>query len=183
MPARRTIVVVLLALSGATLACASARSPATTLDASTTTARGCPTTAAASTIPATAAGPVRDPAVALREICAMMQHSAARWNAGDLAGFMDDYMPGQGTTYIGRHGVVRGPEQIRAGYAPRFGPGGVHDSLSFEDVEVDLLAPDLTNTIAYYVLMRGDSLIARGPTSLVMRRAAGRWRIIHDHSS
>ncbi|HWJ24783.1 MAG TPA: hypothetical protein VNS52_20645, partial [Gemmatimonadaceae bacterium] len=70
MPARRTTVVALLALSGATLACASARSPATTLDASTTTARGCPVTAAASTSPATAAGPVRDPAVALREICA-----------------------------------------------------------------------------------------------------------------
>jgi hypothetical protein len=33
------------------------------------------------------------------------------------------------------------------------------------------------------VLTRGDSVISRGPTSLVMRWNNGRWRIIHDHSS
>jgi len=182
MPTRRTArLVTSAALLFATLACASGRAASSGADASAaTTARGCPTTSVASrAAPAT----VRDPQVALREICAMMQHSAARWNAGDLAGFMEDYMPGAGTTYIGRRGVVRGPEAIRAGYAPRFAPGGVHDSLSFEDVEVDLLAPDLTNTIAYYVLMRGDSVVARGPTSLVMKKVGGRWRIVHDHSS
>jgi len=39
------------------------------------------------------------------------------------------------------------------------------------------------NAIAYYVLMRGDSVTARGPTSLVLRRVGGRWVIMHDHSS
>jgi ketosteroid isomerase-like protein len=28
-----------------------------------------------------------------------------------------------------------------------------------------------------------DTTIGRGPTSLVMRKAGGRWRIVHDHSS
>ena len=45
------------------------------------------------------------------------------------------------------------------------------------------LAPDVINVIAYYRLMRGDSTTARGPTSLVMRRLGGAWKIIHDHSS
>ncbi len=113
----------------------------------------------------------------------MMDRSARAWNRGDLDGFMEDYLPGEGTTYIGRGGVLHGVEAIRAVYAPRFAPGGVRDSLSFERLEVDLLAPDLANAIAFYVLARGDSVTARGPTSLVMRRVAGRWRIIHDHSS
>jgi hypothetical protein len=39
------------------------------------------------------------------------------------------------------------------------------------------------NTIAWYVLSRGDSVTARGPTSLVLRRSGGRWFIVHDHSS
>ena len=43
------------------------------------------------------------------------------------------------------------------------------------------------NVIATYVLARHvagrDSVTAQGPTSLVMRRVEGRWRIVHDHSS
>jgi ketosteroid isomerase-like protein len=63
----------------------------------------------------------------------------------------------------------------------------VRDSLSFELLDVDPLAPDVLNVIATYILARQvngrDSITARGPTSLVMRRVDGRWRIVHDHSS
>lgn len=117
------------------------------------------------------------------EIAAMMRRAAAAWNRGDLDAFVGDYAAGANTTYIGARGIVRGPAAIREAYAPRFGPGGVRDSLSFENLEVDVLAPDVANVIAYYRLSRGDSTIARGPTSLVMRRMGGRWRIVHDHSS
>ena len=122
-------------------------------------------------------------AAARADIAAMMQRSAAAWTRGDLDAFMEDYMPGDATTYVGRRGVLRGPAAIRAAYAPRFAPGAVHDSLSFEALEVDLLAPDAAHALAYYVLSRGDSVTARGPTSLVLRKRDGRWRIVHDHSS
>jgi ketosteroid isomerase-like protein len=36
---------------------------------------------------------------------------------------------------------------------------------------------------ALLACVRGDSVTARGPTSLVLRRSSGRWRIAHDHSS
>ncbi len=113
----------------------------------------------------------------------MMTQSARSWNTGNLDAFVNDYEADTTTTYIGRTGVARGRAAIRAVYAPRFAPGGVRDSLSFENVEVDLLAPDVANVIAYYRLMRRDSTTARGPTSLVMRRRDNRWRIVHDHSS
>jgi ketosteroid isomerase-like protein len=113
----------------------------------------------------------------------MFARSAAAWNRGDLDAFMTDYLPGDRTTYVTSRGVIHGPASIRERYAPRFAPGGMHDSLSFEGIEVDPLAPDVINVVAYYVLSRGDSLIARGPTSLVMVRQDGRLRIVHDHSS
>lgn len=113
----------------------------------------------------------------------MFARSASAWNRGDLDTFMTDYLPGDRTTYVTNKGVIHGPAAIRERYAPRFAPGGTHDSLSFEGIEVDPLAPDVINVIAYYVLMRGDSLVARGPTSLVMVRQDGRLRIVHDHSS
>jgi uncharacterized protein (TIGR02246 family) len=112
---------------------------------------------------------------------AVLAHGAAAWNRGDLSGFMSDYTPD--ASFVTPRLVVHGRTAIQTRYAPRFAPGGVRDSLYFQDVEVDLLAPDALNTIAYYVLQRGDSVVARGPTSLVMRRIGGRWYIAHDHSS
>ena len=123
------------------------------------------------------------------EIAAMMTRSAEAWNRGDLDAFVADYVPGEGMTYIGSRGIVRGPAAIRAAYAPRFAPGVRRGTLRFEDLEVDVLAPGVANVIAYYVLSEksaagADSTVARGPTSLVMRRGPGaRWRILHDHSS
>jgi ketosteroid isomerase-like protein len=118
------------------------------------------------------------------EFSTMLERSARAWNRGDLDAFMEDYLNGSRTTYVGRRGVVvHGRAAIREVYAPRFAPGGVRDSLSFEDVEVDSLAPGVAHVLAYYVLSRGDSIVARGPTSLVMLRVGGCWRIVHDHSS
>lgn len=117
----------------------------------------------------------------------MLVRAAANWNRGDLDAFVEDYLPGDSTTYIGSRGVLRGPAAIRAAYAPRFAAGAVRDSLSFVLLDVDPLAPDVTNVIARYVLARRvgtrDSVTAQGPTSLVMRRVDRRWRIVHDHSS
>ncbi len=122
------------------------------------------------------------------EIGAMLARSATAWNRGDLDGFMQSYAPGEATTFIGRRGILRGPTEIRASYAPRFAPGVARGTLRFEQLTVDLLAPDVANAIAYYVLSErtasgADSTIARGPTSLVVRKLGGEWRIIHDHSS
>jgi ketosteroid isomerase-like protein len=132
---------------------------------------------------ARAGDPLRTRASLTSEVTTMLARSAAAWNRGDLDAFMTDYLPGDRTTYVTSRGVVHGPTAIRERYAPRFGAGGVHDSLSFEGLEVDSLAPGVLNVIAYYVLTRGDSIVARGPTSLVMVRDNGRLRIVHDHSS
>ncbi|MFL5581688.1 MAG: YybH family protein [Gemmatimonadaceae bacterium] len=140
------------------------------------------TVACATAAPAPSAS---DRDAARREIDAMMSAAARNWTHGDLDAFVSDYMPGEGTTYIGgQNRVLRGPDAIRASYAPRFAPGAARDSLSFERTEVDLLAPGVAHVISFYKLTRGDSVTGYGPTSLVMRRDAdGRWRIVHDHSS
>lgn len=117
----------------------------------------------------------------------MFARAAANWNAGNLDAFVDDYLPSDSTTYIGGRGMVRGPAAIRASYAPMFTGRIVRDSLSFEILDVDPLAPDIVNFIGRYTLTRRldgrDSVTARGPTSLLLRRVNGRWRIVHDHSS
>lgn len=112
---------------------------------------------------------------------ALLAHGAAAWNRGDLDDFMSDYTAD--ATYVTPRAVVHGRDNIRARYAPRFAPGAARDSLRFEGLEVDVVGPDALNAIAYYVLVRGDSVTARGPTSLLMRKVGARWFIVHDHSS
>lgn len=125
-----------------------------------------------------------DAAVVRAEIATMMAGSAAAWNRGDLDAFMEDYVPGMRTTFVGTGGLLRGPEQLKERYRTRyFAPGAPRDSLSFEQLEVDPLAPGMAYASAWYVLTRGDSVVARGPTTLVMVKQGGRWRILHDHSS
>ncbi len=50
-------------------------------------------------------------------------------------------------------------------------------------MQIDALAPDLAYLGAFYLLSRRDSVVARGPTTLVMQRVGTRWYIVHDHSS
>jgi len=59
----------------------------------------------------------------------------------------------------------------------------VRDSLTFRLLDVELLAPRVIHLVATYVLTRGDSVTSTGPTSLVLKKVGGRWRIAHDHSS
>ncbi len=140
--------------------------------------------ALASCTPPPKPGGVGPPAAleaARRDVAALLAHGAAAWTRGDLDAFVSDYA--DDATFVTPERVLHGRAEIRAHYAPRFAPGGVRDSLSFQALEVDLLAPDALNAVAYYVLQRGDAVTARGPTSLVMRRIGGRWYIAHDHSS
>lgn len=128
-------------------------------------------------MPAADASAIRD------QVAAEMADDARAWNAGNLDRFLASYVPSDSTTFVTSRGVLHGIAAIRNVYASRFAPGAQRDSLHFENLQVDVLAPGIINTIAYYVLMRGDSVTARGPTSLVMRWYDGRWRIMHDHSS
>ena len=121
------------------------------------------------------------------ELEAMLARAAANWNRGDLDAFMEDYLPGDSTTFVGGTRLLRGPAAIRASYAPLFTGQAVRDSLSFAILDVDPLAPGIANLIGQYTLVRRvggrDSVTSRGPTSLLVKRIDGRWRIVHDHSS
>jgi len=132
--------------------------------------------------PASELPPVTAAAVRVT-VAANLASDARAWNSGDLDAFLSAYVPSDSTTYVTSRGVLHGMASIRTAYIQRFTPGARRDSLRFENLEVDVLAPGVINAIARYVLTRGDSVTSQGPTSLVMRWRNGRWRIIHDHSS
>ncbi len=118
------------------------------------------------------------------EIAAVLRRSAADWNRGDLAGFMSDYAHDSLTSYVNAGHVQYGWQKLYDRYqALYFAPGKTRDSLAFEEVRVRPLARDLALCTARFKLLRGDSVTASGPFTLLLRKRSGRWLILHDHTS
>jgi beta-aspartyl-peptidase (threonine type) len=118
------------------------------------------------------------------EIEAMLRRSAADWNRGDLAGFMSDYARDSLTGYVSGGHVQYGWQTLYDRYqAAYFAPGKARDSLAFEEVRVRALTPDFAYATARFKLVRGDSVVASGPFTLVLQQQGDRWRILHDHTS
>jgi len=122
------------------------------------------------------------------EITAMLMSSAESWNAGDLDGFLDDYWHSEDLTFSGGSGVTRGWDGVRERYQQSYwAPGATRDSLRFEDLEIMPLGEDHALAMGRYVLFRpqdgGEEVTGTGYFSLVLRRTAAGWKIIHDHTS
>ncbi len=118
------------------------------------------------------------------EIVAMLQRSAADWNRGDLAGFMNDYAKDSLTSYISSGHVQYGWQALYDLYQTTyFAPGKFRDSLTFGEVRVRPLTLDLALCTARFELRRGHTVTASGPFSLLLQKRGDRWQILHDHTS
>lgn len=119
---------------------------------------------------------------AQREVRAVLDAQVAAWNRGDIEGFMAGYEQSAETTFISGETVTRGwqtvLERYRKGYATREKMG----TLTFSELELKPLSP-------FYMLTHGRWHLARtadapqGRFTLLLRRTASGWRIVHDHTS
>ena len=118
------------------------------------------------------------------EISAMLARSAAAWNRGDRAGFMNDYARDSLTSYVTGGHVQYGWQPLYDRYQTAyFAPGKSRDSLTFDDVRVRPLTTNLALCTARFALHRGQRVIASGPFTLILAKRDDRWLIIHDHTS
>lgn len=124
-----------------------------------------------------------DPGRLVPDFQAQFTQEAAAWNRGDLDTFMGDYAPGDLPTYMAGGHLLRGFDEIRNYYAPRFAPGARRDSLRYEEFQVRPLTDRYVLLTARYILYHGGSTTASGPFTLLMERRPEGWKILHDHSS
>ena len=119
------------------------------------------------------------------EIRAMLKTSEAAWNRGDLAAFASDYEDAPTTTFIGREIMRGGVDAILARYQRGYPTADARGTLTFSEIEVRPLSEGYALAHGRFALKRtqaggGD---AAGRFTLVLRRTAKGWKIIHDHSS
>jgi uncharacterized protein (TIGR02246 family) len=122
----------------------------------------------------------REAAVAIRGV---LDAQVAAWNAGDVRGYMTGYAGNDTLVFVSNGQRRTGWQDALYAYMRSYPDRASMGTLAFEDIDIDVLAPDVALVHGLFRLQRADDQPV-GLFSLVLRRdATGTWRIIHDHTS
>jgi uncharacterized protein (TIGR02246 family) len=121
-----------------------------------------------------------DPEAAVRSVLA---DQVAAWNKGDLEGFMKGYWKSEDLTFYSGKDKRRGWQETIERYRKRYqGEGMEMGKLAFAELDVQLLSPDHALVKGrWQVEMKKETL--DGLFTLILRKTADGWRIVHDHTS
>ena len=119
------------------------------------------------------------------DVRAVLTHSEEAWNRGDLVAFASYYEDSPETTFVGRDVIRGGVQAILARYRKAYPTRETMGTLSFSNVDVRSLAPDLALVIGEFHLERSAAGggNASGRYTLILRKTPSGWKIIHDHTS
>jgi ketosteroid isomerase-like protein len=127
------------------------------------------------------AAPARTPN-AVVQIRSVLRAQQAAWNRGDIDGFMNGYARSVSTAFISEDSVRRGWETVRARYRQKYSDRAKMGTLSFSDIEINLLSSDAAVVLGRWRLERAKDR-PHGRFTLIFRRLPEGWRIVHDHTS
>ena len=110
--------------------------------------------------------------------------SADDWNRGDIEGFVQCYEQSPDTTFVGTR-VAHGTDQILARYRQSYPDRARMGHLTFSELQPRTLTPELAIVTGRFTLERSSEGGGRstGLFTLILRKSAWGWRIIHDHTS
>jgi uncharacterized protein (TIGR02246 family) len=116
------------------------------------------------------------------EIRAVLSAQQEAWNHGDIDGFMNGYARADTTVFVSGDEVTRGWQTVRDRYFKKYGDRAKMGTLTFSDLEIELLGPDCAVALGRWELKRANDN-PHGRFTLVFRRTPDGWRIVHDHTS
>ena len=135
------------------------------------------------------AAPVAAPAVspqALRgEVEAFVAGYIDAHNGTDRGAVMEMFCRQPEVSWVEMGAIIRGWESIRSGAGVLAGELGTH-RVSLGTMDVSPLGPDHALMVAPLMIelaaVEGEAQI-RGAMTLVLEKASGRWRVLHEHVS
>lgn len=115
----------------------------------------------------------------IREILHAQQQA---WNRGDIDGFMNGYARSRSTIFVSEDTVTRGWQTVRDRYKKKYSDREKMGTLTFSDLEITPLGSNAAIVVGRWQLKRKIDK-PHGRFTLVFRRLAEGWRIVHDHTS
>lgn len=117
----------------------------------------------------------------VKQIQQLLKVQSECWNDGDIDGFMQGYWKSEQLTFSGGGTTTRGWQATLDRYREKYPPEKM-GNLKFSDLEITMLADSAALVLGNWHLEMKETT-ARGNFSLVLKKTAGDWKIIHDHSS
>ena len=119
------------------------------------------------------------------EVRAVLDKQVASWNQGDIEAFMTTYIDSPELTFNGKDGVTRGYRPVLERYRKRYGSREAMGVLKFSEIEVRMVGTEAALVLGRFELTRSAAGggNASGRYTLVLRKTAQGWKIIHDHTS
>ncbi len=118
----------------------------------------------------------------IQEIKALLTRQEARWNAGDIDGFMAYYWKSEELTFSSGGTMRRGWDATINRYKLRYPTPERMGRTIFSELEVRPLGESVAMVLGRWNLHREPDPIG-GNFTLVLEKIGGKWLIIHDHTS
>ena len=119
---------------------------------------------------------------AASEIRKVMDAQVAAWNTGDIDGFMQGYWKSPKLLFVSGANVTRGWQPTIERYKKNYDSRAKMGTLTFSDLEVDVLSKDSATVLGSWALAR-EKDNPNGKFTLIFRKFKDGWKIIHDHTS
>jgi uncharacterized protein (TIGR02246 family) len=116
------------------------------------------------------------------EIRAVLDEQQAAWNRGDIDAFMNGYWHSDQTVFISGDGITRGWQLVLEMYRKKYSDRQKMGTLTFSELNVSTLGDDAAAVHGRWALKR-EADNPHGRFTLIFRKTADGWRIVHDHTS
>ena len=116
------------------------------------------------------------------QIRTVLDAQTSAWNRGDVDGYMGGYARGSATEFISGDTLTRGWQTVRDRYAKKYDSREKMGTLSFSEVSITPLSAEAAFVTGRWKLTRKKDT-PHGRFTLLFRRTAEGWRIVHDHTS
>jgi ketosteroid isomerase-like protein len=116
------------------------------------------------------------------EIRQVMDAQTIAWNNGDIDGFMRGYWNSPNLIFVSGANVTRGWQPTIDRYKKTYDSRAKMGTLTFSDLEVDVLSKDSATVLGSWALAR-EKDNPKGKFTLIFRKFKDGWKIVHDHTS
>lgn len=136
----------------------------------------------ANPIPVDAQAKSKPDAATIAAVRAVLDAQREAWNRSDIEGYMDGYARSADITFVSGDNITRGWQTVRDRYKKNYDSREKMGTLTFSDLETNVLSNGAAVTIGRWHLQRASDQ-PHGRFTLVFRRTKQGWRIVHDHTS
>jgi beta-aspartyl-peptidase (threonine type) len=124
-----------------------------------------------------------DNEVAKKAVQKVVDDQAAAWNKGDLEGFMAGYWKSDELTFFSGKDITKGWNATLERYKKRYQSEGKEmGKLTFSDLKIEVLGPESAVVRGRFRLVTSKET-PQGLFTLLFKKTADGWKIVHDHTS